>query len=423
MLGYRGRTPIGVPRTAPFHPILQGVVLTVPFSRTVRSLSGDTSRYALLAWGCAAVLLALWAIWFFRGQVTVYEVSRQARLEVERSVHPIAALAAGKIARTSLVLGQEVKAGQILVELDASSETLRLGEEEARAKALPPQIAALRNEIAAQEAASGEDHRAALSALEAARSRYGESVAAAGFDKDQARRLAELGKFGRIAEIDVLRAQAETQKSQAASAALMSEIHRLEMEVQTRAHHKRAEIEQLKRQAATLDGQLETAGATIARLQQEIEKHRLRAPASGRIGDVLPLQVGTYVAEGDRLGSVVPEGNLRIVADFEPSSVLGRIRPGQTALMRLDGFPWAQFGSLPAKVSQIASEIRDNRIRVEFQPEAPPESRLPFQHGLPGAIEVELERVAPAMLVLRTVGQMLAAPAGPPARSLAAAAP
>jgi membrane fusion protein (multidrug efflux system) len=55
----------------------------------------------------------------------------------------------------------------------------------------------------------------------------------------------------------------------------------------------------------------------------------------------------------------------------------------------------------------VANEARDGAIRVELRlvPEAL--TTIPLQHGLPGTVEVEVERVSPAALVLRGVGQRL----------------
>ena len=92
------------------------------FVRTTRSLAHDGSGRALLAWGLAAVLLAAWGAWFVFGRVTLYEVSRQARLEVQQSAHAVAALVPSRIAANTLVLGQQVQAGDVLVELETGPE-------------------------------------------------------------------------------------------------------------------------------------------------------------------------------------------------------------------------------------------------------------------------------------------------------------
>ncbi len=99
----------------------------------------------------------------------------------------------------------------------------------------------------------------------------------------------------------------------------------------------------------------------------------------------------------------------RIVADFLPAA-LGRIRPGQSARLRLDGFPWTQYGTIPATVIRVISQDDNEWLQVELtiRPNLAP--AIPFQRGLVGTVEVEVERVSPATLVLRAAGQRLVAP-------------
>ena len=170
-------------------------------------------------------------------------------------------------------------------------------------------------------------------------------------------------------------------------------------------------MEALRREVASLKGQIELSTATIARLRQDIEKHVIRAPVSGEIGEVAPLDIGAFIDTGGVVGSIIPSGKLKVVTDFAPARVLGRVHPGQSARMRLDGFPWAQYGSIVVKVDRVAREIRDGRVRVEFLPNSPDDSSLLVQHGLPGSVEVEIEQTTPAVLALRAAGQMLTRPA------------
>jgi membrane fusion protein (multidrug efflux system) len=149
----------------------------------------------------------------------------------------------------------------------------------------------------------------------------------------------------------------------------------------------------------------------VGRLGREVGLRTIRAPVDGRIGEISPVRAGSVVTEGDRLGAVVPRGDLKVIAEFPPESALGRIRPGQAAHVRLTGFPSMQYGELRATVTRVASEARDGRIRVELVPHPDPRSLLPLQHGLPGTVEVEIERVPPAALVLRTLGKALQRPA------------
>ncbi|MDB5904638.1 MAG: Membrane fusion component of tripartite multidrug resistance system, partial [Betaproteobacteria bacterium] len=202
----------------------------------------------------------------------------------------------------------------------------------------------------------------------------------------------------------------ETQKLTATGEALVSDVRRIEMDAQTRGHQHQAQIENMKRSVVALEGERTTIQATIERLRQDIEKHLVRAPVAGTVGDVVPLRVGAYVAEGQKLATVVPRGGLVVIAEFTPAAVLGRIHPGQAARLRLDGFPWAQFGSIEATVSHVATEIRDNLVRVEFTPVSTSTGNIVMQHGLPGSVEVSIEKTTPAVLVLRAAGQMASKP-------------
>ena len=65
---------------------------------------------------------------------------------------------------------------------------------------------------------------------------------------------------------------------------------------------------------------------------------------------------------------------------------------------------------MAATITNVASEIRDGSIRVELALDAHSDSRIPLQHGLPGSVEVEIETLSPANLVLRTAGSLLAGP-------------
>jgi multidrug resistance efflux pump len=387
------------------------VHLASPFSRSLRSLHADGRRPWAIALLVAAVLLGGWVAWFFAAEVTVYAVTSAARLEVEREVHPVEAPVSGQVVAHRLVLGQETRAGDILVELDTGPLQRELDEERARLKVIEPQIRALRAEIRAEELALRESRLATQEALKEARARHREGEAAVRLAQDQLKRLNKLVESQHASEAEVTRAQAQVQQSQAAAQALEVAVSRLEYAERTKEMAQKARIERLRRDVAALEGEEMTRKATIARLRYEMERRRIRAPVAGRLGEISALRIGSVVQAGDRMGAIIPAGTIRVIADYLPSEALGRVQAGQTARLRLDGFPWTQYGTIQARVSKVASEARYGRIRVELDLEQPQNPRIPLEHGLPGTVEVEVERVSPAVLVLRAAGHLLGAPA------------
>jgi membrane fusion protein (multidrug efflux system) len=111
------------------------------------------------------------------------------------------------------------------------------------------------------------------------------------------------------------------------------------------------------------------------------------------------------IKAADRVGVIVPPGTPHAVGLF-PAAAVGRIHPGQPARLRLEGFAWTQYGTLGATVQALGNEAKDGLVRVELSLDPDLTSRIPREHGLPGTVEVEIERISPAVLVLRAAGHL-----------------
>jgi multidrug resistance efflux pump len=375
------------------------------FFRSERFLESETFKRG--GWGLliAAILLSLWLAWFFRARVAVYAVSQTADLEVDRAAHPVESQYSGRIVTSTLALDREVEAGEVLIELDADMQKLQLTEERTKLDAVGPQIQSLQDQIAAEERASTQQQQTALVALDEARAHFREADAAAHLAESEAGRLSEMYTSGVLAKADLERAQANAAERRAAADSLQLAVSKLEQQRLTDVEDRRAHLEGLKSEVNRLRGGNATTEASIELLKDEVDRRLIRAPINGRLGEVANVRVGSVVREGDTLAAVVPSGDLRIVAGFLPADALGRIQPGQSARLRLDGFPWTEYGSIRATVTHVGSEVRDQRIRVELTVDPHSASRIPMQHGLPGTVQVEVERISPASLLLRVVGK------------------
>ncbi len=378
------------------------------FFRSVRSLEADNSQRSYLGLALAASLLTAWILWFFLAHVSVYAVTDKADLEVDRAAHPVESIVIGRVVAIHMVLDQEVKAGDVLVELDSGTQQFQLTEEKTQRAGANPQIRSREEQIASEEQALVQDEQASKDALEEARAHYSEAEAAAQFAKAEAERVRKMYSAGVIAELDLNRSVADSLQRRAAADSLHYAVVRLEGEQRARSNERMAHIEQLTGELDKLRGDNATAGVTIQRLEEEVGRRSIRAPIDGRLGEVAPLRVGAVVHEGEKLAAVIPTGKLRAVANFDPPVALGRVRPGQHARLRLEGYPWAEYGSVGTIVTNVASEIRDGSIRVEMALDSRSDSRIPLQHGLPGSVEVEIEILSPANLVLRKAGSWLA---------------
>lgn len=100
----------------------------------------------------------------------------------------------------------------------------------------------------------------------------------------------------------------------------------------------------------------------------------------------------------------------QIVAEFPPSALM-RIRAGQRAYLRLDGFPASQYEPVAATVVSVLPDTRSGQVKVRLVTNPDPASPIPLRGGFAGVIEVEVEQVSPAVLVLRAAGLRLHSPA------------
>ena len=389
--------------------------MSSPFSRSLRAIESERTR----GWRPVAVALALlaaWGGWFLFAWIPLYETSSAARIEAVAAAHPVDARMPGRAIRVNLLVGSRVRAGDVLVELEADAEQLARDEARARVTALDPEIDAVRREIAAEERAITDEQQTAVVARNEQQAILREAQSAAGLAAEEARRIALLRIDGIVPEVEETRARAAVEQRRASADAAAAALARIEQEQKMHESDRLVRIQRLRGTQSRLEGEGGTAAAAVKRLDYDVERRVLRAPIDGRIAEAADLRVGAVVDEGDRLAAIVPEGLLRVVAQFSPAAAIGRVRAGQVARVRLLGFPWAEYGTIRATVAGVSDEVRDGLVRVELDVSTVP-AALPISHALPANVEIEVERVRPAWLVLRMLGGFLTRPvrAAPPA--------
>ena len=338
----------------------------------------------------------------------LYEISSQARIEAASAAHAVEAPTAGRVESVHMEVGQEVAAGDILVVLDTERETSRVAEEGARFTGLGARLEALAESRRAEVESASNQQKADRNAIEAAEARHQQAVSALRVAEAAARRTAELSDQGLASAADLERAGEAAEQQRAAVSAALSELEQARWQQQQHDSAHRAELADWDRQIVTLQAEQEQMRAAGQRLDHEVSDRSIRASVSGRLGDVTELRPGSVVAAGDRIALVIPPGELVVVARFPAASALGRVKAGQAAKMRLDAFPWIHHGQVNAEVSTVSSEAVGGSIRVELRVVDAPQS-VHLEHGLPGSVAVEVERISPFDLLLRAVGKRLSA--------------
>lgn len=386
--------------------------MAYPFERTLRSLTGYESGTRVLLVVLVALGVGGIVAWATLAEVPIVKVSSQARIEPHNAVYRIEPPSAGRVVRSLLNLDEDIKEGDLLIEFDTRAEQLELDQSKATAEGLEQELVVIREQIAnkrREALATGEvDEVAVREAQEreqeiAPRHKLAEERAA----------LAAKSPTGSMSEIEKLERRTDVDALALEKSAQSLAVIRLRREQSVRGQTLTAQLLGLQREELKTEGQLRELGVAIERLEYQIEKKHYRAPASGRLVDVAELGAGAFIADGQRVGTIVSnDAEVRVRARF-PKEDVGLIQPGQTAQLKLDGYPWTIYGTVPAKVTRVGTEPGQvatpeaipGTVRVELDIEAPADSRIQLHHGMTAIVEVEVARVSPIALLMRSIGE------------------
>jgi multidrug resistance efflux pump len=373
------------------------------FGSSLRALEASELRGGRLVLASTAVLLAAWSAWGVFGRVSVYAVSERARFEVDQAAYTAAPVVGGIVVSNGLTLGREVHAGDELLVLDSTTESLALAQERSRLETNTRLLTTAKKELELEEKVTALQAESGLATREVARVRSQASKLAAEKARQQDESVQRLHRAELASGTESLQSSATAEQRRFLAIEAAAEAQRVASEQRMTLADRVSRKIRLERDVGQLEGQIAASQALIKSLEFEIERRTLRAPVDGRVADVVPAPKGTVVASGQRVASVVPPGHLRIVARYLPAEAVGRVRRGCLATVRLDAFPSAQYGTHRASVIEVASEAHDNSVRVELHvTDANP--HLPLTHGLTARVDVEIEEVRPIEMLVRALG-------------------
>lgn len=350
------------------------------------------------------VAFAVWSLWLFFGELRVDRSTSHAWIEAEGRARPIQAHVAGKIAHGSLELGRRVEEGELLVQLDDTAEQLRRAEELAHRDVLRDELEMARAELEGEREIL--EHLAAFAAAAKSTARTAKRTAEelARLTEEETRRIRRLDELSVIAELSALEQEAKHERAMGEASLRGAELRQSEASLRVELEERRARIKRLAHGLARLEAKIRLSDLTIARLDHEIERYRIRAPTSGLVAELTAVGDGGLVAASQHLGTVVPEGSLRAVAELLPSEAVGLVKVGQPARLRLDAHPWMHEGTIEGTVTAVAWVPTHDRIRVEIGIER---SAVPLHHGLTAVAEIHVDTTTPFLLVMRAAGDLL----------------
>lgn len=93
-----------------------------------------------------------------------------------------------------------------------------------------------------------------------------------------------------------------------------------------------------------------------AQIAQWKQQYVLEAPASGRVSLAGYWSANQHVSIGDRLASILPDGATEVIGRLQiPSAGFGKVRTGQAVHVKLNGYPYMEFGVLRGRIRSLSA--------------------------------------------------------------------
>jgi membrane fusion protein, multidrug efflux system len=117
----------------------------------------------------------------------------------------------------------------------------------------------------------------------------------------------------------------------------------------------RDNVEVTKAQQVEAQAQLAELQTSLAKAERDLEFASVRAPVDGIFSNRL-VNVGDFIAVGQRLGNVVPLDDVFIDANFKETQ-LKRIRPGQPVKISVDAYGHRSFAGVVESIAPAAGSV------------------------------------------------------------------
>ena len=148
-----------------------------------------------------------------------------------------------------------------------------------------------------------------------------------------------LAKVGAVQQVQLLQQRNRVEQ-------LRSEI------AQAEANQREIEAESVRQSKDSLRSLTELDRQRVE-VKQVQDEELLRSPLNGVVFDLVPSSSGYVVRPGETLLKVVPDGSLEAKVFFTNREV-GFVKPGQRAQIRVDAFPFTQFGSINGRIKAVS---------------------------------------------------------------------
>lgn len=112
---------------------------------------------------------------------------------------------------------------------------------------------------------------------------------------------------------------------------------------------------------ADIEGKRDHLEEALIKAKYKVKHMTLRAPIDGTVQQLGVTTIGQVVAAGQSLLAVVPLDAPVQVEAMIPNQDIGFVGVGQSAVVKVDAFPFTRYGTIEAKVTEVSRDAVDRR--------------------------------------------------------------
>jgi hemolysin D len=193
-------------------------------------------------------------------------------------------------------------------------------------------------------------------------------------------------------KINLYDAKEELQKSQSQLASDQGQLIETEAALNELRSEKFKSISQFiadnENKAVDAARKADDAKQSLAKATAKLERTKLVAPINGVVQQLTVTTIGQVVTTGQQLLVVTPgEGPIQVEA-LVANLDIGFVKIGQTAVIKVDAFPFTRFGTLTGKVERIAHQaVDETEAKRAMANVTAPSNSAPPQTSGPGQPE------------------------------------
>ena len=155
----------------------------------------------------------------------------------------------------------------------------------------------------------------------------------------------------------------------------------------------RQDGENLRNRARELESGLRATEVRLKMAENQVSLTSVTMPVAGLLAEMKVSSAGELLTPGQMVATIVPDGVPLVVEAAVPNSDVGFVRAGVEGRIKVDAYPFQQFGTLPARVRTVLPGLgRENSFTVRLDllqsKIAGKDGDLPLFPGL--AVEAEL---------------------------------